>query len=250
MAKIIGDVPVPKKIPGFVHYHLRDVPERILRAKSGITKDNYKQKRYQKSRENASEFGALSAICKKFREPLNGVFPVANRNALCNRFTSKMGSLLPLDVLSERGSRNLAHAFSFLEARQELVGYEFNLSAPLPYLSRPYIFFDRSGTLILNATAFVSELTFPIGADWVAVQMHRYLFDFTAGVGVLCSSECLFLNRFTKLKVAALSCSFAAAEADVLFTLLEVKFYNFEEGCYVSVVPDLGTIVSILGCEN
>lgn len=250
MAKIIGDVPVPKKIPGFVHYHLRDVPERILRAKSGITKDNYKQKRYQKSRENASEFGALSAMCKKFREPLNDVFPVANRNALCNRFTSKMGSLLSFDVLSETGNRNLAAAFSFLETRQELVGYEFNLSAPLPHLSRPYISFDRNGTLILNASSFVSELTFPIGADWVAVQMHRYLFDFTIGVGVLCSSECLFLNRFTTLEGAALSCSSAALEDGILFTLLALKFYTFEEGCYVSVVPDLGTIASILGCEK
>ena len=40
MAKIIGDGPVPKKIPGFMHYLLLDIAERIVRLESGITMES------------------------------------------------------------------------------------------------------------------------------------------------------------------------------------------------------------------
>jgi hypothetical protein len=250
MAKIIGHGPLPKKIPGFVHYSLPDVSERILRGESGISKENYKQKRYQKSHENACEFGRVAALCKKFRQPLNGVFPVSNRNALCNRFTSKMRSLLQFDTVSKNGSRNLGVAFSLVETRQELVGFDFNLISPLPYLSRPFITFDSSGAVTLNACLFVSELTFPSGADWVAVRVHYYLFDFNVESGVLYSNEYLFLNRFTSLKFVELSYGFLTVEHGVLFTFLELKFYNFEEGSYIPTVPDFGTVVFVLGCEE
>ena len=40
MANIIGDGPVPKKIPGFMHYLLLDIAERIVRLESGITMES------------------------------------------------------------------------------------------------------------------------------------------------------------------------------------------------------------------
>lgn len=248
MAKIISDGPLPKKIPGFACYNLPDVPERIIREESGFTKENLKQKHYRKCGENANEFGSVVSMCKKFRAPLNGVIPVANGRQLHNRLTSKMRSLMALDSLSEGGCRNLETAFSLLETRQRIEGYDFNLDAPLPYRSRPFITLDVDEGLTLDAPSFVSELDFPDGSDWAAVRLHRYLFDFKEGQGVLFSSAPLFLNRFTTVQVAALTCAFPTSKEGVLFTLLELKYYAFEGGSYLPLVPDLGTVVHVLKC--
>ncbi len=249
MAKIIGDGPLPKKIEGYLHYKLRDVKERILREASGFTKETIKEERYRRCGENATEFGAVMSLCKKFRDPLDGVFPVSGRRDLSNRVTSKMRSLLEFDTVSPLGARNLDVAFSFEATRQKMVGYDFNLAAPLPYRSRSFIVLERGGGLNLAVRSFVAELDFPDGCERVAVRMHHYLFDFNFGRGVLSSSAPLFLNRFTSLKSASLSCVFPASREGILFTLLELKFYGFEEGCYVPLVPDSGMVVHVLQCE-
>ena len=74
MAKIIGDGSLPKKIKGFSHYKMQGVKERILREASGFTKETIKDSRYRRCGENATEFGAVTSLCKKFRDPLDGVF--------------------------------------------------------------------------------------------------------------------------------------------------------------------------------
>ena len=191
----------------------------------------------------------MTALCKSFREPLDGVFPVANRRDLCNRFTSKMRLILQFDVLHANGNRRLDVALSFLEAREELAGYEFNLTSPLPYLSRPFISFLSSGSLSLEAASFVSELHFPVGSKWVSVRMHRYLFDFSHGQGVFSSSVPLFLNRFTAVENVVLDCTIDSLKTGTLFTFLELKFYAFRKGSFVSLVPDCGTVVCVLNCE-
>lgn len=248
MAKIIGEGPLPKKIEGYSHYKLQDVKERILREASGFTKETIKEERYRRCGENATEFGAVTSLCKKFRDPLDGVFPVSGRRDLSNRVTSKMRSLLELDTVSPKGTRNLDVAFAVEETRQKMEGYDFNLTAPLPYRSRSFIVLERGGGLSLVARSFVAALDFPDGGESVAVRMHHYLFDFNCGKGVLTSSTPLFLNRFTSLKSASLSCVFPASLEGILFTLLELKFYGFEEGCYVPLVSDSRTVVHVLQC--
>ena len=248
MAKIIGDGPLPKKIEGYSHYKMQGVKERIMREASGFTKETIKDERYRRCGENATEFGAVTSLCKKFRDPLDGVFPVSGRRDLSNRVTSKMRSLMALDTLSPLGTRNLDVAFSFEATRQKMVGYDFNLASPLPYRSRSFIALERGGGFSSDARSFVSDLHFTDGCESVAVRMHHYLFDFNCGKGVLTSSTPLFLNRFTSLKNAYLSCVFPASNEGILFTLLELKFYGFEGGCYVPLVPDSGTVVHVLQC--
>ena len=60
-----------------------------------------------------SAFGRLTALFKSFREPLDGVFPIANWRGLCNGFTSKMRLILQFDVLCANGNRRLGVALLF-----------------------------------------------------------------------------------------------------------------------------------------
>jgi len=74
MAKVTVEGKFPKRIDDYVLYKLGD--QIIIRANSGFTSKALKTSpKYALSRQNASEFGRVSATCKQLRLALSGFLP-------------------------------------------------------------------------------------------------------------------------------------------------------------------------------
>lgn len=85
MAKISAEGKVPKRLGNCVVYPLDG--NMILRKISGFSSIGMlKDSRYERSRQNASEFGRVSALCKKIRVVLKDILPKKNNLAVCNSF--------------------------------------------------------------------------------------------------------------------------------------------------------------------
>jgi hypothetical protein len=126
MAKIISYE--GKRLPiieGFVIYPLNDAL--IIRAKSGFTAEGLQNNpKYDFCRMNASEFDAISRMCKLIRMGLHDVLPKQNKLAVVNAFTKKMHSLLVNDKLHEKGARTVATTLTTKDGKKALMGYDFN----------------------------------------------------------------------------------------------------------------------------
>lgn len=236
MAKVTTEGKYPRRIGDFVLYPLDD--KVIMRAKSGFTSEALKtDPKYVLSRQNASEFGRVSAICKQLRMALKGFLPKKNNLLVVNSLTKKMRAILVYDVHAARGQRTLANAMATTEARQELIGYHFNPSV--------------IGTLdwILEGSRFrlaTKTIVVPEGANSVGFSVVALAFDFDTKTHSLCESDKYFYSIVSLPETLVMEVPKLVEEQGVLFTLLVVKFYVEEEGGYSPLEEDSSSIVMLV----
>lgn len=82
--------------------------------------------KFQRTRENGSEFGAAGKAGKVLRNSLRVILQNSSDNRMVSRLTQKMVEVLQADTTSVRGQRNV------IDGEAELLeGFEFNINAKL-----------------------------------------------------------------------------------------------------------------------
>ena len=236
----------PKRIEEFSVYKYDGQEDwRVLRRTSGFTVKGMKtDPKYANSRNNASEFGRISTLCKQMRLLLGGVLPKKNNLAVCNSLTAVMRKAMAFDTVSERGERNLATAFQDERARQLLVGYDFNPDVCLADVIRmPYCFDAVQSQVSFGKFSAAETIIFPEGANAVGMWLHQLVFNFENGTGVLASSDMALFSDTAALDGLVLECELPDADG-VVFSVLEVQFYEYADGSYV---PVEGKVVCVVG---
>lgn len=114
-------------------YTIKGSDKIILRRKGGATKERIaNDPRFERTRENNSEFGICGKAAGQIRRMMNPVIPLADYN-----FTSTLSSLLrirmlPRDTVSDRGQRGLL----FSQHAALLQGFRLNLNNPFESMVR------------------------------------------------------------------------------------------------------------------
>ena len=250
MAKISGDGKLPKRIGEYIVYQLEG--ENIIRRKSGFTSKKINDDaKYVNSRNNASEFGKISALCKKMRLVLKEILPKKNNLAVCNSLVKKMRHLLVFDVKSARGLRNLSRAFENDEARLALVGYNFNPDCEFDNFLEHVLVYKNSDYTINFDSFFISKsVKFPDGANYFGLRAHSLGFDFVAGEGVLHSPGWAFFANDSKIEGFSLKVDPVKFSDIVNFVLLEAQFFVLDGGSYVAVADDSSKSVQVIAVNQ
>ena len=236
MAKVTGEGKFPKRIGDFVLYPLYG--ELIIRAKSGFTTEALKtSSKYDLSRKNASEFGKVSSMCKQLRVALKDVLPKKNNLLVVNSLTKKMRQVLVSDAISSRGERTLATALASLKGRQQLVGYHFN---PVGMQQLDYKLEKKQVALSLTG------LNFPDGANCVGFRISALEFDFNTAANQLACGSWLFYRSTGLPKTLVATEPELTFKSGVLFSLLEIQFYDAIEGSYIPLVDDSSKMIVLL----
>ena len=237
MAKVTTDGKFPRRIGDFVLYPLQGAI--VIRAKSGFTSKALKTSpKYALSRQNASEFGRVSATCKAIRVALQLYLPKKNNLAVVNSLTKKMRQLLVYDAESVRGERTLAKAMTTELAQKELKGYHFN---PDAVVALSYQMDDEQLQLV------TSGLCFPDGATSVCFTVLSFAFDFDTKESSIVSSAPSFFSAVTLADSLVLAVPSLEGYSGTLFTILVVSFYSVLDGGYVPLEDDRSNMVVILG---
>ena len=236
MAKVTATGKYPKQIDDFVLYELNN--QIIMRAKSGFTSKELKTSpKYALSRQNASEFGRVSATCKQLRLALSGYLPKKNNLAVVNALTKKMRQLLVYDAVSARGERTLAKALATTEAQQELKGYHFNPEATVA------LHYTIANDQLQLTT---QEIEVPKGATSVSCTVLALDFDFETTASTLCEGEKHFFSKNTLPKCIELGIPTIKQTKGVLITILLAEFYIQDTGGYVPVADDRSKVVVVV----
>lgn len=248
MAKVTGDGKLPKRIDDYSIYPLHG--EMIVRRKSGFTPEKVKNEpKYALTRQNATEFGRVSSLCKKIRLALAGVLPKKDGLAVCNLLVRQMMQLIVLDGGSARGERQLWNAFSTTEAKELMAGYAFNPNGVLHKGIREHFCMDDAGNATFSGSRIAAELSFSDASDHIGIRLHHLDFDFIEGASVLCSSGWLFLSEDSSADHFLLECRFPEKPAGTVFSIIEIEFYNAVDGGFVPLADDGGKVACVIGCK-
>lgn len=241
MAKITDfEGKLPKRIDDYVIYKLYD--DIIIRGKSGFTTKALKNDaKYFKSRNNAKEFGKVSSLCKAVRMMLKELLPKKNNLAVVNSFTKKMREVMTYDLVSVYGERNLVHALKNDAGRQLLKDYEFN---PDSFFTASQLVFSQRGKNKINLT--VRSIVFPDGANCIGFRVAVLEFDFETKASQLITGNWLFYGKVFDVENITILIPDIEVHCGILFTLLEVQFYNEADGSYEPIVDDRSKSLRII----
>lgn len=241
MAKIEVEGTFSRRIGNYVIYELNG--QMIIRSISGFSStDLYHNRKYEKCRQNAHEFGKVSSQCKAIRMALKGILPKSNNLAVVNAFTKKMRSLLLFDTTSEKGKRQLAQALQNPFAKTALQYYSFNPMSPLGL--EPVTLNNTS--LLFTTTA----LTFPVQSNSLGVTTHFLFFDFITNESQLYSSSIAYFQKTTLPETVTVSLPDPPkAGSGTLFTLVEIAFFEHTKDTFIPLEEDASKIVVLLAVE-
>lgn len=251
MAKIISDGKIPKRIgKDHIVYLLNGEP--IVREKSGFTKEGMaKDPKYAKSRENASEFGAVTRFCKAIRMSIGEGLPKSNNLEVCNGLTKIMRKVMCCDTVSARGNRCLKNGFESAAGKALFTGHDFNPNGLLCNTFKGNYCFDvAQRVLALEPFVTGEAFVFPEGADCVGLRLAALRFDFAASTSILKRSD-LVLFRFDSRITESLTLGipdFPDGEGTVFF-FFEAAFFVENYDAFVSIPKNDTKVVFVLGVE-
>lgn len=230
MAQQKGIIPLKGTIGNITFYKTRD--GYLAKERSGIDADRMKtDPAFQRTRENAEEFGRAGKAGKILRNAVRALTQNASDSRMNSRLVREMMKVIQADQVNARGQRNVIDGEAEL-----LLGFEFNGNSKLsttlyaPYTST----IDRvAGTLVVNVPSFVplNMVAAPSGATHFQLNTAGVEIDFEANVYTVSSSGSGVLPWDNATTAAiSLSNTIAANSTHPLFLLLGIEFYQEVNG--------------------
>jgi hypothetical protein len=252
MAKIFSDGEIPKRFDGFVTYPLEGVDGHIVKEKTGFTTEALlNDPKLAKSRENSSEFGPVSHLCKAIRMILQEGLPKSKNLEVTNGLNTIMQKVMCCDTIAPRGNRCLKNGFASPGGKSLFTGYDFNPSGLLLNTFKGnYRFKARKRQLVFDAFKTSTAFVFPEGADAVGLRLGALRFDFGSSTGGYALTDLVFygLNSRRTKKLKLRIADFPDGEG-VVFFLLEVAFFVADKENFISIPKNDSKVVYVLGVE-
>jgi hypothetical protein len=217
----IGDITFYKSQDGY-----------LARGKGGVDGSRIaNDPKFQRTRENGSEFGNAGKAGKVLRNALRALLQNASDNRMVSRLTQKMVEVIQADVTSVRGQRNV------IDGEAELLeGFDFNGNAKLsntwyaPFT--PNI--DRvAGTLQINVPSYIptTMVAAPSGTTHYKIVSAGAEVDFENETFVVDSKQSAVLAwDGTATAVLNLSNAVTANSTHPLFLVLGIEFFQDVNG--------------------
>jgi len=213
----IGDITFYKSQDGY-----------LARGKGGVDGSRIaNDPKFQRTRENGSEFGNAGKAGKVLRNALRALLQNASDNRMVSRLTQKMVEVIQADLTSVRGQRNV------IDGEAELLeGFDFNGNAQLSNtLYAPYTpTIDRvAGTLQINVPSYIptTMVAAPSGTTHYKIVSAGAEVDFENETFIVDSKQSALLAwDGTATAVLNLSNAVTANSTHPLFLVLGIEFFQ------------------------
>jgi hypothetical protein len=228
----------PKRIGEYVIYTSRG--QTIFRSISGFTTEALKNNaKYKKCRQNASEFGKLSALCKTIRVALQPILPKANNLALVNSFTKKMHEVMTCDTSSVKGMRTLKAGLTTTKGKLLLQNYHFNpqITYTLPVTITDKLIVDTSTMIFPKQGQYLEACVYYLNCNW-ETQSHTFI-----------TSEKVVYKKNEVPGKMTLSLLKDIPNNGTFFTILGLTFYKKIKENFEPMKDDSSKVVMVLRVE-
>lgn len=250
MAKQKGPIKLQGRIGGLSFYESQN--EHLVKETGGPSREQVlKQDNFERTRENADEFGPCSKAGRLIRKALEGAEKNLMDKTAYFRLTERLTRVKKSDSQSRRGNRNISFGqLSILER------FEFREDARLSdsFFARYEASWDRvAGTCTITIPPFIPDacISVPPHATRVKLMAVALEVDFEKKYArkAESSSEALRLNNQLTDPIT-LTCSFEGATERSLILVLGLQFMEeYNDICYPMREKDYNSLM-IVRAEN
>ncbi|ABG58464.1 hypothetical protein [Cytophaga hutchinsonii] len=181
MARQKGLLKIDGTIGGMTFLRTKDgliVKEQLPSTKSKFESDP----KFQRTRENAQEFGMAGTSGKMLRDAIRSFMKNASDSKVTARLTQVMSFILKEDKTSARGSRNVATGIKTDKGKAFLRKFNFNIDALLgTILFKPLVLDPATGEITIDDLSPLNEIEGPQGATHVTLKSAFLSIDFATG---------------------------------------------------------------------
>ena len=181
MARQKGLLKIDGTIGGMTFYRTKDgsiVKEQLQSTKTKFDSSSS----YQRTRENAQEFGMAATSGKMLRDAIRSFMANATDSRMTSRLTQAMSYILKEDTTSARGSRSVAKGLTTVNGKAFLRNFNFNNNAILGSVVFKRIILNTvTGEMLFTNLDPVNEIVFPQGATHVTFKNAFMSIDFNTG---------------------------------------------------------------------
>lgn len=226
MARQKGIIKLKGTIGDITFYKTRE--GHLAREKGGIDANRIaNDPAFQRTRENGSEFGRAGKAGKILRTALHALLLNSADSRMVSRLTQAMVKVIQVDMVSERGLRNVIDGEAEL-----LLGFEFNIRGKLgTTLFAPFVAnIDRvSSAISIDLVSFIplNMISAPSGTTHYKIISGGAEIDFEAETFVVTTSETAILPwDATATAPVTQTNAVTANSTKPLFLALGVEFYQ------------------------
>jgi hypothetical protein len=220
----------------------------FVRQKGGVSKERIaSDPNFVRTRENNNEFALCTASTKTLRLALGSLVFKAKDSRLSSRLLQAMYRIKNSDVTSVRGQRLVSIGLGTPAGKQELVGFNFNINAPLQgVLFAPYTLDTVHGDITIANLIPAEQFLFPQGATNVSLQGAVLAIDFATE-----ASE-LVLTNLQNIPIDLVSTSIfltptsMPVSTGVTLFLLMISFYQEVNGVQYSLKNEDYNVLNVL----
>lgn len=217
----LGDISFYKAVYGY-----------LARSKSGVDRKTIlTDPRFQRTRENAFEFGRGAKSGKLVRDAFRPFVQNANDSMTVQRLTQKMMKVLQSDTINERGMRTVSQGELSL-----LKGFDFNINANLDTTIQTGFEakFDRvagAASLDLNTHFPKRDIKAPDGATHYKVLIGVAALDFDElHFQVSMDTSEMFAYNNSPIPATTLTASLSTNETRRVIMVFGIMFYQMVNG--------------------
>jgi hypothetical protein len=181
MARQKGLLKIDGTIGGMTFYRTKD--GLIVKEQIESTKNKFKNDAsYQRTRENAAEFGMAATSGKMVRDGIRSFMANSVDSKVTSRLTQLMSYILKEDKTSARGERTVANGMLTVNGKAFLKHFNFNIDAILgSVLFKKVDVNQTTGEMIIPSLNPINEMNFPQGATHVSFTTAFMSIDFSTG---------------------------------------------------------------------
>lgn len=137
---------------------------------------------FARTRENGAEFGNAASAGKLLRDTMRALAKDASDGRVTARITQIMAQIKNMDEANARGERSAAEGMAKDEAKQLLIGFNFNANAILgTVLYKAYEIDPETGEIKIAALIPKNDISIPSGATHIILKSGFASIDFMTG---------------------------------------------------------------------
>jgi len=230
MAKVKGIVKIQGTLDELTFYKTQD--GNLVKTKGGVSKARIAtDPTFLRTRENGAEFGSAASAGKLLRSAVRTLMMVASDNRVTSRVTKLMTIIKDYDTTSVRGARNVGVAISAAAAKAELVGFNFNLAAPLSaVLVSPYTVNTTTGVIGIPNLTPLNNITYPAGATHVTITGAWAKINFAGNASVIEFTNAVNLAINATTSTETLTPTSVPSGTGTSLFMLAVEFFQLVNG--------------------
>ncbi|UPT71561.1 MAG: hypothetical protein M0D53_04125 [Flavobacterium sp. JAD_PAG50586_2] len=220
----------------------------FVRKKGGISKQRIEtEPNFVRTRENMNEFRTNIGAAKLLRLSLGSLVFKAKDSRVSNRLMQAMSNIKNLDSTSARGQRNVSNGIGTDEGKRQLIGFDFNIHAPLDaVLFANYTLDNATGEIMIPNLIPSEQLRFPEGANFVSFQCGVLNIDFESGLSELVLSPVTNLQIDLTPADVQLTPPSMPVDQPVTIYLMMVSFYQQINGVQYSLKNEEYNVLHIV----